>query len=93
MRQVTIVPLGAGRHAVRATATLQNRDEFASGLGDFVLYDYTIEVEARGTLRSEDCALTIESVRFAEDPLGLGALAQQLEGHTEPVPNCDVFVR
>lgn len=94
LRRVTIRPLGGGRYAVRAWGDLRNHEVVDTGDGGgFTLYDYTIQAEARATLKAATCELTIDEIVIHDDPFGLGQLTRQLQGHVYKVHDCRQFIQ
>ena len=89
LTRVTVVRKSATHFTVRADARLRNRHD---PLPNFTAWDYTIEVQAYGTLEEKTCNLRVDRIRFTNDRLGLERLASGEEGQIHHVENCGRFL-
>ena len=97
--RVTVHRIGPFSFAVRADASLRNRHHqdppriFGRSVGGgFQVYNYTIDIEAYGTLDSRTCDLTIDRIKVLNDRLGLSNLARGEEGKIHRIANCQRFL-
>lgn len=89
LSRVTIVRSGADRFTVRADASLLNRHD---PMHHVTAWNYTIHVQAYGTLDEQTCALRIDRINVSNDRLGLRALASREEGKVHQIKNCQRFL-
>jgi len=92
LKRVFLERISENSLAVRVKANLRNLhfQRLVIG-GGFNLFDYTVKIEAFGTLDERTCKLRIDRIHILHDRLGLASLAKQQAGRIHKIKDCRKF--
>ena len=93
LKRIIIDRIDQQTFAVQADIGLRNRHYQKLLIGGGIeVYDFTIDVEAYGTLDARSCDLKINRIVVTNDRFGLGRLARDQEGEVYNLENCHRFL-
>ena len=89
LKQVFLERISKNSLTVRVKASSRNLhyQRLVAG-GGFNLFDYTVNIEAFGTLDERTCKLRIDRIHILDDRLGLSSLAKQQAGKIYMIKDC-----